>query len=521
MTDLYAPNAHRILLIRMQPYDVNATATTSVYIGSEPYISGPSDSPANESFLPVLERGSELSYTREAFSGDMLRGRSIPDRGALTIINTQQPGRTALFDSWLDADQYTWDGRQIDAWLLVKGDSFSSKTQVLSAIIDDIDYDKNRITFALRSRAYLLDAPIANNRYAGTGGAEGGADVKGKPKTRAFGQLFNAPAVLINSSSLIYQLNDGEIESVSAVRDNGVALSLDADYASYAALAAATLSAGEYATCLAEGLIRLNTAPSGAVTVDLEGSTLSGTYSAKAADILKFIGEEVSGVTADSAAISALNTSNSSAVGYYTADNDVNRSDVLDFIVNSIGAWWGFNRTGSLDCGIISAPAGSPSLYIDQYDIRLNSIARNRVGKPIWSTILDYKPNWLPQAEDALAGSVSAANRSLYAKPWSTTAATQTAAVQTKFNSAVEFTFQSGLYDSTAAETERNRLHTLYNTRRDQFDIDTNLKPLQVSMGQEINISHPRYNLSSGRNAVVFGFTERYLAGNVSIKVFA
>jgi hypothetical protein len=115
-----------------------------------------------------------------------------------------------------------------------------------------------QIVFRLRDKQYLFTVPALTTRYAGTNvlplGFEGmPADVMGKVKPVVLGAVFNVPAVLVNTSKLTYQVNDGPLASVGAVYDSGLALTFGADFATKELMQAAAPSAGTYNTCLAEG----------------------------------------------------------------------------------------------------------------------------------------------------------------------------------------------------------------------------------------------------------------------------
>jgi hypothetical protein len=58
---------------------------------------------------------------------------------------------------------------------------------------------------------------VSTNTYAGTGGLEGGTDLKGKPKPRA-GATLNVSAPLVDSANLIYQVHDGRSATCRRVR---------------------------------------------------------------------------------------------------------------------------------------------------------------------------------------------------------------------------------------------------------------------------------------------------------------
>ena len=148
----------------------------------------------------------------------------------------------------------------------------------------------------------------------------------------------------MDDGNLIYQVHNGEVEDILAVRDKGVVLTdSTTDVANFAALVSQSVTAGQYATCLAEGYIKLGQSPAGLITVDLEGSTLGGTYSGSVGDIVNYIAGTIEGLTVNSASITALNSLTTAVVGYYTGINDVQVQQILDELCDSIGAFWGFN----------------------------------------------------------------------------------------------------------------------------------------------------------------------------------
>lgn len=104
-----------------------------------------------------------------------------------------------------------------------------------------------------------FSAKVLSATYAGTGGIEGGGDIKGKVKPLAIGWPKNVEPVLINAVDSVYQFSAyGAIEAVTALYERGSSFgAATADYADYAALVAATIAPGKWATCLAQGLVRL------------------------------------------------------------------------------------------------------------------------------------------------------------------------------------------------------------------------------------------------------------------------
>jgi hypothetical protein len=130
------------------------------------------------------------------------------------------------------------------------------------------------LRISIRDNAFKLDVPASLNVYGGTGSADGTADMAGKRKPLAFGVVNNITPAQVNPANLTYQVHDGAVNAIPAVYDSGYALSgPDADYASYAALAAATITNGHYATAKAVGLFRLGSAPNGLITCDVQGDS--------------------------------------------------------------------------------------------------------------------------------------------------------------------------------------------------------------------------------------------------------
>lgn len=82
----------------------------------------------------------------------------------------------------------------------------------------------------------------------------------------------NIEPLLISDASLVYHVHDRPIEAVEAVRDRGEPLAFAGNFADYDALAGAGLSGGQYATCLAQGLLRIHSLNDGShITCDIRG----------------------------------------------------------------------------------------------------------------------------------------------------------------------------------------------------------------------------------------------------------
>lgn len=156
------------------------------------------------------------------------------------------------------------DDLAVDQVFTGRVDSFTIDGQTLSitAKVDDAPFSKNVLTLT----------------YAGTGDAEGDPDLKDKLKPWVFGRAMNVEPVLINTVDNVFQFSAyGPIEAVNAMYERGSSFGASlGDHADYAALVAATIPEGRWATCLAHGLVRLGAPPYGVITGDVDGDSPAG-----------------------------------------------------------------------------------------------------------------------------------------------------------------------------------------------------------------------------------------------------
>lgn len=202
-------------------YDPDLPGTRTLYYASREFRTGPGDTPANTIFENVLLQPAVLR--RDAFGAGTTGGASRAGYGDLILANG---------DGALDAlVGYGFDGRVITIWRTETQDPTypTDFTKFLVGTMEQVEVGRDTVTVKLRDRQLEVQVPLQTTKYAGDNslpaGLEGVADdLKGKPKPLCFGKVLNVPAVLVNTSKLIYQINDGAIASVSGVYDRGVRL---------------------------------------------------------------------------------------------------------------------------------------------------------------------------------------------------------------------------------------------------------------------------------------------------------
>jgi hypothetical protein len=164
-----------------------------------------------------------------------------------------------------------WDSTPITLMRGTRGTPFSTWETVGRYRSSGLLWDSDAKHISLRDLGWQLGGPLHSETYGGTGGVDGDAKLAGTLKPWALGYCFNVESVLINASAQIFQFSFTSAAAVTACRHGGAVLTFDADYADYAALAAATVPSDHYATCLAESLVRPNVLLQFGIRVDVTG----------------------------------------------------------------------------------------------------------------------------------------------------------------------------------------------------------------------------------------------------------
>ncbi len=514
------PNAEFVYLVVLEPYD---NALGSILDGSPPYggaAFGEYETPyqggiqrfylsdkgytttpfdvelPNTYFAPKVDNPYTLDLS--LFSGTSESGfsrGSAPGFGSLRIVN----GDGDLDDL---ADM-SWRGRKVKIYTGKSDFTFNEFELIFDGVSAGIEVDDAEIVINLSDQSYLLDRLIEHDLYEGTGSYEGFEDLKGTPKPLAYGQLTNIQPILIHSGKLIYQLHDGGIEAISAVRDRGVAILFEEDTDD---LENTAPSAGYYNTDLSRGLIRLGSPADGQVTVDCQGDN-SGTYVDEYGAILVRILQSRIGVNAlednliDKGAFSDLDA----VSGLYLTEQTV-ISDLMDRIINPYGAYWSFTRKGLLTAGILDRP-NIEEYTITDFEIDSGGVELVGVYPAVWKQRVGYKPVGLEQNSDDLASSTPDAVRELVSEEYRFLTS-EKRAVRSADKNAVERTDYITAYNQTEAQEVLERLVSLYSVERRLFRVSVRKMLFRLYLGSVVKLVYPRFNLGSGQLFIVIGFSE-------------
>lgn len=510
-----------IYTLEIQGHDGSGVVT--FYAASDAFNTEPGDVPANQHFHPSLQTPANVE--RALFSAGATTGAASIGFGEIVLANAH--GR---YDAWPDI---AFDGRPCIVKTITTDPvtgaplwSYKDAPVLLRGTVESVDLTDAFRTVRLRfyDRLADLDRPLQAARYGGTTtaggqGADGTADLKDTPKPRVYGRKANVVPVDVNPFDLIRQVSDRACASI-AVYDGGLALTNVGDFASAAALTAAALVPGQYATALGLGLFRLGGAPVSIVTADVVASGGAG-----AAEIARqmmldagFAASELDGASFD-----ALGAKNGAPCGLALGGDETVLSAVTR-VLRSVGGWIVPDGTGAFSVGRLELPSGAPIAAFQEWQCR-GAIERlapgdsNR-GVPAYRVVVRYGQLGRVQGDNEVAGAVSAERRASLALEWRQVAV-ESAAVKSRFLQSQEVVFDTCLVSAADAQAEAQRLLAIYSARRDVWRIRVDMAGLdyrtdggagepfamQIGLGRTVSLSVSRF-LNPARAFVVIGRVE-------------
>ncbi len=384
-----------------------------------------------------------------------------------------------------------------------EADAYSDYTTIFTGTADSIEFDDRTVSVRLRDKQLLFETPVQGTLYAGSGGSEGGDDLKGKPKPITFGKVNNITPVRVDVANAIYQVHDGQIEAIDAVYDNGV-----------------LVAASDYTTDLANGRFTLDSVSTGRITADVQGAKPAGSYKSSVDQIIRLLVTTYGGLTdpgdLDTASFTALNTANSSVVGLYV-DRSTKMQRLLDAIANSVGAFYGFKRDGNFQVGRIEAPASSADASFTS--IEIIELERRATAIPPHRTVVEHTRNFTVQNSDTVSTSTTASRRTFIENQYRTETNTA-ASVLTAHPEAPTLEVETLLTTAANAATEAARLQALYGADRDFYRVKLKTQPFTLELNDTVEITFARYNLASGKKFRVIGLIEDAANNEIDLELW-
>lgn len=472
--------------------------SATLYYSSHGFTSQPADVPASTWYE---NRVQGVRISRAIFSESGGVGGLARTTGECHLVNA---------DGELDElqDSYALDGRP--ARLLLGGPAAARSAYglVFSGVVQKFDdADVRLVRFALSDGIGKLAVPVSPNTYAGTGALEGGADLAGKPKPKAWGNAQNVAPPLVDSTKLIYQVHEGQISDVTSVYDRGIALVKGADYASQAELEATAPAAGQYRVWKTGGHFRLGATPAGTVTADVLGDAAGG-YVNKTADILKrvLLIAAIDDSLIDAASFAALNVDAPAEVGIWVGAERRAVGELVGRLLAGVGAYGGFSRANLFTVGVVKAASGVALDSFSEEDIgEIRRLPLPAAVEPVvWRAHVAWQRNYTVQTD--LAAGVTAARR-VFAAEAERVASREDQTVRSQRQLALEYGPTGNLYAQQAdADAEALRLLNLWKPARGLYLLPVlAARALARELGDVVKVTHRRYGFDAGKDVRILG----------------
>jgi len=356
---------------------------------------------------PAISKLPKLSY--DLFSGEF-DGQVGTPASNLSFACLPFDGAPALRYAGAPVRIWTGDvGAPFDSWI----QRFDGRVKAQPSI------DAGIATASIAVDDAWLDQPVLGT-YAGTGGAEGSADLKGTAKPLALGAPRYASGVLVDVANSVVQISGaGPIAAVEAALDKLSRFPASvADYPDHAALVAATIPAGRFATCLAEGKVRHGAPPEGTLSYLVKGDTggRSSGYPRYAGELIRRIADIVgAGDRVDQASLDALDALRPMPLSIQVTAQTTAR-ELIQRIAQSVNAVAGVSWLGKLFVARIGAIGDvMATLQADGSALPpVSSVKQLENGTPWWRVDIKAQPTWTVHALSDIAFAAPLTPRGLY-----------------------------------------------------------------------------------------------------------
>ncbi|WP_380873589.1 hypothetical protein ACFB49_42470 [Sphingomonas sp. DBB INV C78] len=284
-----------------------------------------------------------------------------------------------------DARIQLWTGEVGDAWASWT-QRFDGRLKAQPTVADGIA----NITFAVDDR--WLDQPLLTT-YAGTTGAEGPAALKGTVKPLALGAPRYVEGVLVDPTNNVFQVSGyGLIEDVEVALERLARFGASAsDYASYAALVAASIPPGRWATSKAVGMVRFGAPPAGQISFLVKGDKAGPNgWARKPGQLIRRLALLAGGTgKIDDASLNALDAARPYNVSLYAGAQATAR-ELIQSIAASVNAVAGVTWMGKLFVAPVGI--GAPSLTYQADGSALPPVAKVdqlEMAAPWWKLAIE------------------------------------------------------------------------------------------------------------------------------------
>lgn len=354
----------------------------------------------------TIKLRSALSANEDAFAdyepsllSDFTSGATFSRDGILSTVSASYSNITFDISENLAWANYAWSGCLAQLYVAESGQPKSSWTPIYFGEMGPLAVEGLTASLPLTGSESALTKPLVSSFYAGTGGVEGPAEMKGTPKPYLMGSALNVTPVCIDYAQQIYQVHSGAA-TVSNVFEGALSLGASTGNApDFATLIGTTLTDGQWITCNSLGLFRLASEPTYMVTVDAVAQS-----DASVGNLAKVL------LNAAGVINSRIDTSITSIAedwSYYTTE-DVSIGDVLRAMMADVGYYILTNALGQFIAGEYYSTRSSIPVLEDSSleDTKIISAKTLAATSPIWRLRYGHSRNFTEMTLDDIAAAV-------------------------------------------------------------------------------------------------------------------
>ena len=523
---LESPASIKGILVEVVVKDIlgaygTAGSENTIYLSNVGYTT----STASTTYLPYL---TGVVQTTESLSLDNTLSMTFGD---IEILNTNGER-----DSWLDSTKFIWANRAITVylgdprWVCTDLTSIHNTFQkIFDGVVADLDSSsRESLNIKVRDKLQRLNEPITDNKIGTYGTWGGGQTNQDSIKPIILGEVFNVSPMLVDPSKLEYMFNEGNTQLVVEIRDNGAPIYTDASvYTNVMTKPDAALIG------LTTGKFTLTKPPIGTISASIQGiknsinldsgALVSGTYVNNIANLVALIvtqyGPSAVRLIASDLDLSnfkAFSLANTQAVGIAILDR-VNVLNACQELLASVNAQLFMNRVGLLQLLQLGVYTSDAIVSITDRNILHHSLQVSSKTEVVAATKIGYCRNYTPQT--ALVSSLPSAHNIMFNDEWYSNTITDLT-VQSLYKVDISpIQKDTALIYGTDALALATRLNNYFKVPKIVYSFTGTSALLSLKLGQQVTLTHNRFNLSSGKTGQVISLSPDWMAGTINVEV--
>lgn len=363
-----------------------------------------------------------------------------------------------------------------------------------------------------------LAVPLQATLYQGTGGIEGGSELKGKPKPVALGRVFNIEPVYLGNVDLgvgigalpTFQVHWRSCEEVAEVRIRGVAQ----------ALTGGTPTVGQARAFAALGMFQLGSTPDGDVRVDVRGDNVGGYVSSTALVMRRLLlthGPGLSVSDLDATAFAFAETDLPGEIGAFRGAITGTAADLAQDIVAANGAILCGGRGGTIRLFDPIARDSTVQFALPvPWLLACRPLALPSAIRPLPRAVaVNWRRNWAPVTD--IAASIATGERERFTNANSGPERAESTIITARVAVQRELAFD-GLYWAQADAAARAAAWRTWLEHGPRvFEVVTDRYLGVIDCGAIGRLTYPAHGLDAGVRVVVLGWREQLAARRVTL----